>query len=160
MTFLRWYSTHGIPSPKTGKVKPFLGGGRRPKGDQHQRVQAGVFYRVPLYQDSHSTLDGATALCGRPLEVDPFWWVDSGWAEAVGEWYLIVDERKTGKCGPCATEMKAIEARGKLPSEPERLSPFIKADEPHARNVAALDRMKLNGIVTFVLRAFTGSEVA
>jgi hypothetical protein len=159
MNFLRWYSTHGIPSPKTGKIKPFLGGGRRPKGEEHQRVQSGVFYRVPLYQDSHVTLDEGDALCGRLLDVDPMWWVDSGWAEAIGEWYFIPDTRKTGHCGPCSAELKAIEARGEMPEPKKPQSPFIKTDEPQARNIAALDRMKMNGIVFFVLRAFPGSEV-
>lgn len=158
---LHWYATNGIPSLKTGKVKPFIGGGRRPKGETVKRVQRDVFYRVPLYKDSHAVpeRDGDTSYCGRPMDVNPLWWVDSGWAEALGEWYLIEDTRKTGQCGPCRTAIKDRKARGEMPEPKVRPSPFTKPDEFKARLMARADRIRMNGLAAVVLRSFPGSEV-
>ena len=83
---------------------------RKPKGpDAPEILQAEVFYRSPMYKDSHCVwLTGQTvALCGRELDFDPLWYIDSGWEEELGvELYLVEDVRKSGKCSQCRRFLK------------------------------------------------------
>ena len=161
MSWVTWHAQHGVASEKTGKIKPFLAPGRLPSGTAHRLPQVGVFYRTPLYDESHTSIDGETALCGRTLIVDERWWVDSGWEEALGVTYLIVDERKTGKHGECKTKLKDLEERGKLPRPRVGApSPFLPGeDTAMARAKAKVATMQARVLVNQFLKVFPDSEV-
>ena len=126
---------------------------RRPPGEEHSIPRSGTFYRHPLYKDSHATLDGIDALCGRPLDLDHECWVDSGWEEAVGPMYLIPDQRKQGRCSACRGGLTTVP----IPSAP---TPFTdQTDRRQAASISAVQRMRDASLVQVLLRAFPGSEV-
>lgn len=166
---LRWYATHGAVSPKTGRMKPFLSARRGPKGEEHRRVQSCTWYRTPLYKDSHLAVDSRwagcrtpLALCGRGLEMG-LWWIDLGYEEVLGTYYLIVDERKVGKCSECRSRLKELERFEKefgLGPAALPLSPFAPGEETErAMALSTVDRIRHLSLVAIVQRAFPGSTV-
>jgi hypothetical protein len=164
VSFWRWYTTEGVPSEKTGKIKPFLSFGRRPPGESVAKLERGVFYRHPLYKDSHTVWDpdASDSLCGRPIVLDEMWWVDSGLEEAAGEQYLVVDQRKSGQCGPCKSELKRLETLEPFMAKVEEkkyASPFTGQDLATAKAKAKVMKMQSMALAAPVLRAFPGSEV-
>lgn len=83
----------------------------------------GVWYRTPLSAKSHlfspveeplstggsRAVPADFALCGKLISIDPIWWQESGWEEALGtDAFLVEETRKSGKCGPCGTRWKTV----------------------------------------------------
>lgn len=72
----------------------------------------GVRYRTVLYKDDHfySGTDDL-AWCGRSLDIDVGWWIDSGWEQRLGAYWVVVSKRK-GKqsiCSECKNRQKEYE---------------------------------------------------
>lgn len=85
---------------------------RRPKGDDVYELESDSFYRVPMSKNSHKPRpdDLTVAWCGFPMQVDPDFWMESGWEEVWGPWYTIPEGRKTGTCSQCKTKSKSAAA--------------------------------------------------
>ena len=164
MSFPQRYARMGLVV-EGKKPKPFLAPKRKPKGEEAMKVEAGVWYRTPLFDDSHLSLDGVTALCGRGLDVDDMWWLDSGWEEALGPYYLVVEARKDGQCSACKKELKAQEAqaampRGKAAVTVKAPSPFRAAeDTAMAKLIARQNRMKLDAMAAYFISLWPEAEV-
>ena len=69
-------------------------------------------YLHSLYEKAHIflSIEGDVAACGRPILIDEIWWVESGWADKLGELWLVDAQLNAKKgvaddktCGDCTT---------------------------------------------------------
>lgn len=93
---------------------------RKPKGPEHSHVRPFEWYRTPLHNVGNSpkshltTEEYGDAICGRALFIDPYFWTTAHfldgetYEEALGSWYLVVDQRKKGKCSQCKSGLKGF----------------------------------------------------
>lgn len=74
---------------------------KRPQGRLNvEHPVPGRRYLHPLYEKAHIflTIEGDEAACGRPILLDELWWVDSGWADRLGELWLVEATDKDNQC--------------------------------------------------------------
>ena len=87
-----------------GHLKPRRKPAPRYAEDPTYPLSRGVFYRSSLQPDNSHLYDPSdgSALCGSPLLVDVTLYIDDGYAEAMGDPWLVVDLRKdTNRCKDC-----------------------------------------------------------
>lgn len=77
-------------------------------------LKVGEWYRTPQSDKSHKLSgDGETALCGRPLKVDPEVWLAFAadmfriYSAQIEAWWIAPENRKTGNCTECKAGKKA-----------------------------------------------------